>query len=83
MDQHPTRQIPDDELVEIADRPQLWISRDGHAKTFEGWIGARGAYHRPRTLALSIGKPGAARVELAQMSRLWKRLRIVQEKRPA
>ena len=33
MDQHPSRQIPDDELVEIADRPQLWISRDGYART--------------------------------------------------
>ena len=33
MDQHPIRQIPDDELVEIADQPQLWISKDGYVKT--------------------------------------------------
>jgi hypothetical protein len=56
VDQHPTRQIPDDELVEIADRPQLWISQDSYATTLRAGL-TRGAYHRPRTLALSIGKP--------------------------
>jgi len=42
MDQHLTRQIPDDELVEIVDRAQLWISQRLR-KDVEGWIGARGA----------------------------------------
>jgi hypothetical protein len=30
-----------------------------------------------------LESPGGFRVELAQMSRLWNRLGIVQEKRPA
>ena len=42
MDQHPTRQIPDDELVEIADEPQLWISKDGYVKTLRlDWCARR------------------------------------------
>ena len=42
MDQRPTRQIPDDELVEIADQPQLWISKDGYVKTLRaGLVRAR------------------------------------------
>jgi len=39
MDQ---RQIPDDELAEIADRPQLWISQDGYATTLRlDWCARR------------------------------------------
>ena len=42
MDQRPTRQIPDDELVEIADQPQLWISKDGYVKTLRlDWCARR------------------------------------------
>jgi hypothetical protein len=57
MDQRPTKQISDDELVEIADRPQLWISQDGYAKTLRaGLVRAAQIADRGR-LALSIGKP--------------------------
>jgi len=38
MDQHRTRQMPDDELVEIADQPQLWISKDGYVKTLRAGL---------------------------------------------
>jgi hypothetical protein len=83
MDQHPTRQIPDDELVEIADQPQLWLSRDGYAKTLRaGLVRAAHITDRGRS-PYPLESCGGARVELAQMSRLWNRLGIVQEKRPA
>ena len=83
MHQHPTRQIPDDELVEIADLPQLWLSRDGYAKTLRaGLVRAAHITDRGRS-PYPLESPGGARVELAQMSRLWNRLGIVQEKRPA
>ena len=79
MDQHPTRQIPDDELVEIADRPQLWISRDGYAKTLRaGLVRAAQITDRGRS-PYPLESPGGTRVELAQMSRLLNRLGIVQE----
>src|SRR6516225_2726810 len=38
MDQPPTRQIPDDELVDIADQPQLWISNYGYVKTLRAGL---------------------------------------------
>ena len=80
MDQHLARQMPDDELVEIADRPQLWISRDGYAKTLRaGLVRAAHISDRGRS-PYPLESPRGARVELAQMSRLWNRLGIVQEK---
>jgi hypothetical protein len=83
MDQHSTRQIPDDELVEIADRPQLWISRDGYAKTLRAGL-MRAAHITDRGRSpYPLESPRGVRVELAQMSRLCNRLGIVQEKRPA
>jgi hypothetical protein len=83
MDQHPTRQIPDDELVEIADQPQLWISQDGYAKTLRaGLVRAVHLTGQGRT-PYPLESPCGVRVELAQMSRLWNRLGIVQGKRPA
>ena len=83
MDQHPTRQIPDDELVEIADRPQLWISQDGYAKTLRAGL-VRAAHIADRGRSPSpLQSPTGVRVERAQMSRLWSRLGIVEEKRPA
>jgi len=83
VDPHPTRQIPDDELVEIADRPQLWISQDGYAKTLRAGL-TRAAHITDRGRSpYPLESPTGVRVELAQMSRLWNRLGIVQEKRPA
>jgi hypothetical protein len=83
MGQHPTRQIPDDELVEIADQPQLWISQDGLAKSLRaGLVRAAHIKNRGRS-PYSLESPTGVRVELAQMSRLWDRLGIVQERRPA
>jgi len=80
MDQHPTRQMPDDELVEIADRPQLWISRDGYVKTLRaGLVRAAHITSQGRS-PYPLESPSGVRVELAQMSRLWNRLGIVQEK---
>ena len=79
----PHRQMPDDELVEIADRPQLWISRDGYAKTLRaGLVRAAHIADRGRS-PYPLESPTGVRVELTQMSRLWNRLRIVREKRPA
>jgi hypothetical protein len=81
MDQHLARRIPDDELVDIADRPQLWISRDGYAKTvMAGLVRAAHITDRGRS-PYPLESPGGVRVEIAQMSRLWNRLGIVQEKR--
>ena len=74
MDQHPTRQIPDDELVEIADRPQLWIRQDGYATTLRaGLVRAAHITDRGRS-PYPLESPTGVRVELAQMSRLWNRL---------
>ena len=82
MDQHPSRQIPDDQLV-VADRPQLWISRDGYARTLRGGL-VRAAHIIDRGRSpYPLESPGGARVALAQMSRLWNRLGIVQGERPA
>jgi len=81
MDQHPARQVPDDELVEIADRPQLWISQDGYAKTLRAGL-VRAAHIADRGRS-PLQSPTGVRVERAQMSRLWSRLGIVEEKRPA
>jgi hypothetical protein len=83
MNQHPTRQIPDDELVEIADRPQLWISQNGYPKTLgAGWVRAAHITDRGRS-PYPLENPSGVRVELAQMSRLWNCLGVIQEKRPA
>ena len=83
MNQHPTSQIPDDELVEIADRPQLWISQDGYAKTLRAGL-VRAAHISDRgRLPHPLARPTGVRVELAQMSRLWTHLGIAREKRPA
>jgi hypothetical protein len=83
MDQHPTRQIPDDELVEIADQPQLWISKDGYVKTLRAGL-VRAAYITDQGRSpYPLESPTGVKVGLAQMSRLWDRLGIVQEKRPA
>jgi hypothetical protein len=83
MDQHPTRQIPDDELVEIADRPQLWISRDGYVKTLRtGLVRAAHITSQGRS-PYPLESPSGVTIEPAQMSRLWNRLEIAQEKRPA
>ena len=82
MDQRPTRQIPDDELVEIADQPQLWISKDGYVKTLRaGLVRAAHITGQGRS-PYPLESPSGVRVELAQMSRLWSRLRIIQEKGP-
>jgi hypothetical protein len=82
MDQHPTREIPDDELVEIADQPQLWISKDGYVKTLRaGLVRAAHIAGQGRS-PYPLESPSGVRVELAQMSRLWSRLRIIQEKGP-
>ena len=83
MEQRPIRQLPDDELVEIADRPQLWISQDGHATTLRsGLVRAAQITDRGRS-PYPLESATGVRIELAQMSRLWNRLGIVQEKRPA
>ena len=83
MDQRPTRQIPDDELVEIADQPQLWISKDGYVKTLRaGLVRAARITGRGRSPS-PLESPNGTRIELPQMSRLWNRLGIVQEKGPA
>ena len=83
MDQHPTRQIPDDELVEIADQPQLWISKDGYVKTLRAGL-VRAAHIKGQGRSpFPLESPSGTRVELAQMSRLWNRLGIVREKGPA
>ena len=80
MDQHPTRQMPDDELVEIADQPQLWISKDGYVKTLRaGLVRAAHITGQGRS-PFPLESANGTRVELAQMSRLWNRLGIVQEK---
>jgi len=82
MEQHLTSQVADDELVEIADQPQLWISQDGYAKTLRsGLVRAANITDRGRS-PYPLESPCGVRVELAQMSRLWIRLGIVQEKRP-
>ena len=81
MDQRPTRQIPDDELVEIADQPQLWISKDGYVKTLRAGL-VRAAHITGQGSPFPLERPNGTRVELAQMSRLWNRLGIVQEKGP-
>ena len=83
MDQHPTRQMPDDELVEIADQPQLWISRDGYAKTLRAGLVRAGHIADRGRSPYPLESPTGVRVELTQMSRLWNRLGIVREKRPA
>ena len=83
MDQHPTRQIPDDELVEIADRPQLWISKDGYVKTLRAGLVRAARITGQGRSPHPLESPNGTRVELAQMSRLWSRLGIVQEKGPA
>ena len=83
MARHPIRQLPDDELVEIADRPQLWKSQDGIAKSLRAGL-VRAAHVKDRGRSpYPLESPTGIRVELAQMSRLWSRLGIVQEKRPA
>jgi len=74
-------QIPDDELVEIADLPQLWISKDGLAKTLRaGLVRAAHIADRGRS-PYPLESPRSVRVELAQMARLWDRLGIAHEKR--
>ena len=83
MHSRATRQISDDELIEIADRPQLWISRDGYAKTLRAEL-VRAAHIADRGRSpYPLESPTGVRVEITQMSRLWNRLRIVREKRPA
>lgn len=83
MDQRPTSQMPDDELVEIADRPRLWISQDGYVKSLRaGLVRAAQITDQGRS-PYPLEGPTGVRVELAQMSRLWERLGIVREKRPA
>ena len=83
MDQRPASQMPDDELVEVADRPQLWISQDGYVKSLRaGLVRAAHIADQGRS-PYPLESPTGVRVELAQMSRLWERLRIVREKRPA
>ena len=77
-----TRQISDDELIEIADRPQLWISQDGYATALRGGL-VRAAHITGQGSPFPLERPNGTRVELAQMSRLWNRLGIVQEQRPA
>ena len=83
MDQHRTRQIPDDELVEIADEPQLWISKDGYVKTLRAGLVRSAHITGQGRSPYPLESPSGVRVDLAQMSRLWSRLGIVQEKRPA
>ena len=71
MDQHPIRQIPDDELVEIADQPQLWISKDGYVKTLRaGLVRAAHITGQGRS-PYPLESANGTRVELAQMSRPW------------
>src|SRR5262245_43832834 len=83
MDQHPTRQMPDDELVEIADRPQLWISKEGYVKTLRaGLMRAANITGQGRS-PYPLESPTGVKVELAQMARLWSRLGIGQAKGPA
>ena len=78
-----TRQISDDELIEIADRPQLWISQDGYATALRGGL-VRAAHITDRGRSpYPLESASGVRIELAQMSRLWNRLGIVQEQRPA
>jgi hypothetical protein len=75
-------QITDDELVEIADRPQLWISKDGYVKTLRAGLVRAAHVTDPGRSPHPLESPSGVRVELAQMSRLWSRLGIVQERRP-
>ena len=79
MDQHPTRQIPDDELVEIADQPQLWISKDGYVKTLRAGLVRAARITGQGRSPFPLESPSGTRVELAQMSRQCNRLGIVQK----
>ena len=81
MDQHLTRQMPDDELVEIADQPQLWISKDGYVKTLRAGLVRAAHISGQGRSPYPLESPNGTRIELAQMSRLWNRLGVVQGKR--
>ena len=82
MDQHLTSLMPDDALIEIADRPQLWMSNDGLARTLRASL-VRAAHITNRGRSpYPLQSPTGVRVELVQMSRLWNRLGIVR-KHPA
>jgi len=82
MDRRPTRQMPDDELVDIVDIPQLWLSHDGYSRTLRAGL-VRAAHLTEKGRApYPLESPGGVRVELAQISRLWHRLGILQAKPP-
>jgi len=83
MDPHPTRQIPDDELVEIVGQPQLWISKDGYVTTLRAGLVRAARITVQGRSPYPLESPSGDRVGLAQMSRLWSRLGIAQEKRSA
>ena len=75
--------MPDDELIEIADQPHLWMSKDGYVKTLRaGLVRAAHITGQGRS-PYPLESPSGVSVELAQMSRLWSRLGIVQEEGPA
>ena len=66
MDQHPTRQMPDDELVDIADQPQLWISKDGYVKTLRaGLVRAAHITGQGRS-PYPLESPNGTRIELGR-----------------
>ena len=75
--------MPDDELIEIADQPHLWMSKDGYVKTLRaGLVRAAHITGQGRS-PYPLESPSGGSVELVQMSRLWSRLGIVQEEGPA
>jgi hypothetical protein len=72
------RQAPDDELVEIVDRPGPWISVDGVSDTLRGALVRAAEISAAGRSPFKLKRPATnIEVDHLQMLRLWKRLGIV------